>query len=90
LSHKGADKPRVRRFAIVLKELGFDAWLDEDAMTAGTELHRGILQGFKDSCAAVFFITPNFKDESYLRSEVNYVCVAKLIDVKSAIPDQLR
>jgi hypothetical protein len=55
-----------------LKAIGFDPWLDEDAMPAGTELERGILQAFKDSCAAVFFITPNFVDEGYLRTEVNY------------------
>ena len=72
LSHKGADKPQVRRFFTALKTIGFDPWLDEDAMTAGVELERGILQGFKDSCAAVFFITPNFLDEGYLKSEVNY------------------
>ncbi len=72
LSHKGADKPLVRRFFAALKTIGFDPWLDEDAMAAGTELERGILQGFRDSCAAVFFITPNFHDEGYLRTEVNY------------------
>ena len=72
LSHKGADKPLVRRFFTCLKTLGFDPWLDEDAMTAGTELERGILKGFKDSCAAVFFITPNFADEGYLATEVDY------------------
>jgi hypothetical protein len=44
----------------MLQELGFDSWLDEEAMSAGTELERGILRGFKDSCAALFFITPNF------------------------------
>lgn len=72
LSHKGADKPLVRRFFTILKAIGFDPWLDEDAMAAGTELERGILQGFKDSCAAVFFITPSFHDEGYLRTEVIY------------------
>lgn len=72
LSHKGADKAMVRRFASVLVELGFDAWLDEDAMPAGVELERGILKGFHDSCAAIFFVTPNFVDEKYLGSEVNY------------------
>ncbi|MFL5340519.1 MAG: toll/interleukin-1 receptor domain-containing protein [Gemmataceae bacterium] len=72
LSHKGADKPTVRTYYTLLKELGFDPWLDEEDMPAGTELHRGILDGFEQSCAAVFFITTNFKDESYLRSEVNY------------------
>ena len=46
-------------------------------MTAGVELERGILQGFKESCAAVFFITPNYKDEGYLRTEVNYAIAEK-------------
>ena len=77
LSHKGADKPRVREFKKTLEQLGFDPWLDEDAMRAGTELERGILKGFSESCAAVFFITANFKDENFLASEVNYALSEK-------------
>ena len=77
LSHKGADKPMVERFFDTLKLLGFDPWLDKDAMPGGTELHRGIRQGFADSCAVVFFITPNFKDEKYLRQEINYAVEEK-------------
>lgn len=77
LSHKGADKELVREYKIILEELGFDPWLDEDAMFAGIELERGILQGFKDSCAAIFFITPNFKDENYLATEVDYAIAEK-------------
>ena len=77
LSHKGADKPMVREFKRTLEELGFDPWIDEDAMSAGVELERGILQGFKDSCAAVFFVTPSFQDQSYLASEVNYAIQEK-------------
>ncbi len=72
LSHKGCDKPKVREFKETLELLGFRPWLDEDAMTAGVELERGISQGFKDSCAVVFFVTPSFKDEKYLATEVNY------------------
>jgi len=71
LSHKGANKPMVRQFFTTLKLLGFDPWLDEDAMPGGTELLRGIQEGMTNSCAAVFFITPQFKDEAYLRGEVN-------------------
>ncbi len=41
-------------------------------MPAGTSLDRGILQGFKDSCAVIFFMTPNFKDEGYLETEIDY------------------
>lgn len=78
LSHKGADKPLVRKYKETLDTLGFDVWLDEDSMPAGTALHRGILQGFKDSCAAIFFITPNYKDEGFLETEVNYAINEKL------------
>lgn len=72
LSHKSANKPLARQYSDVLRLLGFDPWLDEEAMPAGTELNRGILQGFNDSCAAVFLITPAFMDEKYLRTEINY------------------
>jgi len=72
LSHKGADKPLVREYFSTLKHLGFEPWLDEDAMPAGTDLNRGILNGFKESCAAVFFVSPNFVDEGYLATEVGY------------------
>lgn len=78
LSHKGADKPLVRLYKQTLEALGFEVWLDEDAMPAGTALHRGILQGFKDSCAAIFFITPNYKDEGFLETEVNYAITEKM------------
>lgn len=77
LSHKFANKPLVRNFDSTLRILGFDTWLDEDAMHAGVELERSILQGFKDSCAAVFFITPEFKDENYLATEINYAIAEK-------------
>lgn len=77
LSHKGADKPKVREFKKTLDLLGFNPWLDEDSMHAGTELERGILKGFADSCAAVFFITTSFKDESFLSTEVNYALAEK-------------
>jgi hypothetical protein len=77
LSHKGADKALVREFKNTLALLGFDPWLDEDALSAGIELERGILQGFRDSCAAVFFVTPNFRDENYLATEVNYAIAEK-------------
>jgi hypothetical protein len=72
LSHKGADKALIREYKQTLQLLGFSPWLDEDAMPAGTSLERGILKGFEESCAVVFFVTPNFKDEKYLETEVDY------------------
>ena len=78
LSHKSTDKTMVREYKRTLAEMGFDVWLDEDAMSAGTELHRGILQGFKDSCAAIFFITPDFIDEGFLQNEINQAMSEKI------------
>lgn len=77
LSHKGIDKPKIREYKDILISLGFEVWLDEDAMSAGVELERGLLQGFKESCAAIFFITPDYLDEQYLATEVNYAIAEK-------------
>ena len=77
LSHKGVDKEDVVDFKRTLELLGYDPWLDEDAMPAGAALERGLLQGMQDSCGVVFFITPSFKDEGYLETEVNYAIQEK-------------
>ena len=72
LSHKGTNKGFVIDFRDTLELLGYEPWLDDEAMPAGTRLERGILQGMKDSCGVVFFITPEFKDEGYLATEIDY------------------
>ena len=77
LSHKSVDKPLVYRYYHALKEVGFDPWLDESNMAAGANLERELLRGFEESCAAVFFITENFKDEKYLATEVDYAVIQK-------------
>lgn len=77
LSHKGVDKNLVIDFKKTLADLGYDPWLDEDAMPAGTTLERGLLQGMQDSCGVVFFITPSFKDEGYLQTEIDYAIQEK-------------
>jgi hypothetical protein len=77
LSHKSQDKPMVKRYYQALLSLGFSPWLDEPDMPAGTNLERALLKGFEESCAAVFFITDNFKDENYLATEVEYAILQK-------------
>ena len=77
LSHKGVDKDLVVDFRTTLEILGYDPWIDEDAMPAGTSLERELLQGMQDSCGVVFFITPSFKDEGYLETEVDYAIQEK-------------
>ncbi|MEE9911094.1 MAG: toll/interleukin-1 receptor domain-containing protein [Deltaproteobacteria bacterium] len=77
LSHKGVDKGKVTEFKNTLALLGYEPWLDEEAMPAGTPLERGLLQGMQDSCGVVFFITPSFKDEGYLETEIQYAIQEK-------------
>lgn len=77
LSHKGVDKQRVIDFQKALISLGYDPWLDDDSMPAGTSLERGLLKGMEESCAVVFFVTPSFKDEGYLQTEVDYAIAQK-------------
>ena len=77
LSHKSTDKDAVTDFQKTLRHLGYDPWLDEDAMPAGTPKERGLLQGMQESCAAVFFITPSFKDDGYLATEIDYALEEK-------------
>ena len=77
LSHKGSDKNTVINFKETLELLGYEPWLDEEAMPAGTTLERGLLRGMKESCAVVFFLTSSFKDESYLQAEINYAIAEK-------------
>lgn len=77
LSHKGCDKAMVIEFKETLQALGYEPWLDKQDMPVGTNLERGILDGMKSSCAVVFFITPSFKDDGYLETEVNYAIQEK-------------
>lgn len=77
LSHKTVDKPLVYRYYDALRTLGFDPWLDEPNMPVGSNLEREVLRGFEKSCAAVFFITESFRDESYLAAEVDYAVMQK-------------
>ena len=77
LSHKGVDRETVIDFKETLEILGYAPWLDDDAMPAGTLVERALLQGMQDSCGVVFFVTPSFKDEGFLETEVNYAIQEK-------------
>ena len=77
LSHKSINKDKVRNFKTILELLGFSPWLDEEAMSAGANLERSLHSGMVDSCAAIFFITPDYKDEKYLATEIDYAISRK-------------
>ena len=72
MSHKSQNKELVREYNAALVRLEYETWLDEDVLTAGRKLERGLLRGMQESCGAVFFITPDFIDEGWLAKEVDY------------------
>jgi hypothetical protein len=71
LSHKSVNKDLVRRYYGTLDALGFQPWLDEEDIVAGDILHRALVDGMDSSCAAVFFVTSEFKDEKWIGKEVD-------------------
>jgi hypothetical protein len=71
LSHKQLNKDLVRRYYRALHSVGFAPWLDEEDITLGDVLHRALTDGMDASCAAVFFVTPEFKDERWVGREVD-------------------
>ena len=71
LSHNASDKSMVIDFKETLKLLGYDPWIDDDAMPAGAQVDRAIAKGMIDSCAVVFFITASFQDKGYLQAEID-------------------
>ncbi len=77
LSHKGSDKNMVLEYKGILEKLGYKPWLDEEAMPAGAPLERSLLKGMQESCAVIFFVTANFKDEGFLETEINYAVAEK-------------
>ena len=77
LSHAGTDKPLVREFNTTLTNLGHETWFDENTLNAGSGLERDILKGMQESCAVVFFITPNFADENWLKMEIDFAVAEK-------------
>ena len=101
LSHKGVNKDMVREYKETLEVLGYEPWLDEEAMPLGTVLGRGLQQGMKDSCGVVFFITREFEDKGYLKTEIDHAELQKeekgdkfaiitlLLDEEAKIPDPL-
>ena len=102
LSHKGTNKDIVREYKEILEVLGYEPWLDEEAMPIGTVLGRGLQQGMQDSCGVVFFITREFEDKGYLQTEIDhaelqkeekgdkFAIIALLLDEEAKIPDPLK
>lgn len=77
LSHDSADKNLVHRFAAVLRAAGYQPWIDDHEMPAGTVLDHGLSEGMSAACASIFFITPAFENTGWLRQEMEQAIARK-------------
>lgn len=71
LSHKGANKPFIERVDAALRLVGLRTWFDQDDLTAGDPLVRGVDSAFAECSAAVFFISGEYVDEGVIRKEID-------------------
>lgn len=102
LSHRGSDKKIVSDYFNTLSSFGYRPWMDVSDLTTGTALVKSLQEGMASSCAAVFFVTQAFKDEGYLRAEINYALnqneiwgngftiITLIFDKNVKIPDPLK
>ena len=77
LSHTEANRSIVQDYYNALQELGFEPWLDQEALVSGDHLDKALLQKIQESCGSVFFITPDFSDEAALATEINFAIAEK-------------
>ena len=57
--------------------MGFEPWLDQEALVSGDHRDKALLQKIQESCGSVFFITPDFSDEAALATEINFAIAEK-------------
>lgn len=95
LSHKSVDKELVRKVATALDLTGLSPWLDERDMSAGAHLERSLAAAFRESFAAVFFVTSSYEDAGFLSTEVDYAIREKrargefaIITVRISAPNE--
>ena len=101
LSHSSKDEEMVVRYYRILKEMGFQPWLDQMAISAGMDPARAIQRALNACDGCVFFITKNFRDEGWISSEVDFavrrrievgdrfVLISIRFDERVTVPDML-
>jgi TIR domain. len=78
LSHRSTlDGDSVEQFSDTLETLGFTTWFDRKDANAGDDRNEVFFEGMDQSCAAVFFVTKNFRFEGDLKAEINYALELK-------------
>lgn len=91
LSHKTIDKPYVEEIANALNDFGFSSWFDKKDIKIGVSLDEKIQDGMEESCAVVFFITPNYDErDEYLAKELQYAIKKgsyNFVNIVLLIPD---
>jgi GDP-mannose 6-dehydrogenase len=76
VSHNRNDKAWVRRFVIILKNLGIQTFYDEDDIKVGEDIARKVMHGLENSRRSVLIISPESLKSKWVAAE----CLARLYD----------
>ena len=69
----------MREYRNALESAGYRPWMDETDLIAGRTLDRTLQEAMSSSCAAIFFITPRYQYDGYLKSEIDDALRQKVI-----------
>jgi hypothetical protein len=85
LCHSSSDKSSVRRLFDRLLADGFDPWLDEKKLVAGTRWESGIKKAVRESDVVVILISRgSVTKEGYLQKEIRFA-----LDVAQEKPEEM-
>jgi len=73
LSHKSRDKPRVRKLAERLKNVGLRVWFDEWVIKPGDDIYLAIERGLETSRVQVLCLSPEALGSDWVTLERNTV-----------------
>ena len=91
ISHSSADKDRfVLRFAVRLRDVGIDAWVDQWEMNPGDSLVGKLFdEGLKECGGVVVILSKNSVASPWVREEINTAFVKKILNSTKLIPVRL-
>lgn len=77
ISYKSGFSANAERISRTLEGIGVKTWLDLKDLSAGN-IHRNIDKGMSDSCLAVFVVTDEFEDRTWIGREIELALQRKI------------
>jgi hypothetical protein len=78
LSYKSNNKPMVEQFECALKSFGYKVWYDRNDVTTKQTIPNQIMNAIKNSSTVVVFATPDYRNDHYLKMELDFAVNQKI------------